>query len=81
MNYCYPVSIKHSVTIDEHGVKWSRFSTVWSNFTNYVKDNRGNYRKDAEDELSAFNAVLELSKSELLFKSEADKTFFLLRFS
>lgn len=81
MSYCYPVSIKHSVTIDEHGVKWSRFSTVWSNFTNYVKDNRGNYRKDAEDELSAFNAVLDLSKTELLFKSDADKTFFLLRFS
>ena len=81
MNYCYSLSIGHSVTIDEHGVKWSRFSTVWSNFTNYVKDNRGNYRKDAEDELAAFNAVLELSKSELLFKSEADRTLFLLRFS
>ena len=81
MNYCYPVSIKHSVTIDEHGGTWAMVSTVWSNFTNYVKDKRGNYRKDAEDELSAFNAVLELSKSELLFKTEADRTFFLLKFA
>ena len=81
MNYCYSLSIGQSVTIDSNGDRIARASTVWSNFTNYVKDNRGNYRKDAEDELLEWNACLELCKTELLFKSEADKTFFLLRFS
>jgi hypothetical protein len=81
MAYCYPLSIEHSVTIDEHGDKITRVSTVWHNFGNYVRSKRGNYRKDAEAELSAFNAALDLYKSELLFKSEIDRTFFLLRFS
>ena len=81
MNYCYSLSIGHSVTIDSNGDRIARASTVWSNFTNYVKDNRGNYRKDAEDELLEWNACLELSKTALLFKTEADRTFFLLRFS
>jgi hypothetical protein len=70
MGYCYTLSIGHSGA-----------STVWSNFGNYVRGKRGNYRKDAEAELSAFNAALDLSKTELLFKTESDRTLFLLKFS
>ena len=81
MNYCYSLSIGHSYAIDSNGDKIAMASTVWRNFTNYVKDNRGNYRKDAEDELLEWNACLELSKTALLFKTEADKILFLLRFS
>jgi hypothetical protein len=82
MEYSYSLVIahSHSLTIDEHG-KYTRFSTAWHNFVSYVRSKRGNCRKDAEAELSAFNAVLDLYKSELLFKSEADMTFFLIRFS
>jgi hypothetical protein len=84
MNYCYSLSIGHSYTIDSTGDRIARASTAWINFTNYVKDKRGNnysYRKDAEDELLEWNACLELCKTALLFKTQADKTFFLLRFS
>jgi hypothetical protein len=81
MAYCYPLSIEHSVTIDEHGDKITRVSTAWHNFGNYVRSKRGIYSKDAEAALITFNAVLDLYKSELLFKSEADRTLFLLRFS
>ena len=78
--YPYSLSIEDSVTIDEHG-KNTRVTTAWHNFGNYVRGKRGNYLKDAEAELSAANAVLDLYKSELLFKTEADLTLFLLRFS
>jgi hypothetical protein len=81
MQYAYSLSIVHSVSFDEHGGKMTRVSTVWHNFVNYVSGKRGNYRKDAEAELSECNAVLDLYKSELLFKTEQDRTLFLLRFS
>jgi hypothetical protein len=81
MGYCYTLSIGHSVNIDSNGDKIARASTVWINFTNYVINKRGNYRKDVEDELLEWNACLDLSKTELLFEKQTDKTFFLLRFS
>jgi Zn-dependent peptidase ImmA (M78 family) len=81
MGYCYTLSIGYSVTINSNGDKVARSSTVWHNFEHYVCDKQGNYPRDAEAELSAFNATLDLSKTELLFKTESDRTFFLLRFS
>jgi len=81
MAYCYPLSIEDSVTIDDEHGKTTRVSTMWHNFEHYVCDKQGNYPRDARAELSAFNATLDLYKSELLFKSESDRTFFLLKFS
>jgi hypothetical protein len=81
MAYCYTLSIGYSVTIDSNGDKRARYSTMWHNFEHYVCDKQGNYPRDARAELSAFNATLDLYKSELLFKSESDRTFFLLKFS
>jgi len=82
MEYSYSLSIAHSFTIDEHG-KYTRFSTAWHNFVSYVRSKRGNYREDADAELLEWNACLDLSNYECIvcFKSESDRTFFLLRFS
>ena len=77
MEYSYSLSIGHSITTD----KSYKVPYIWINFKNYVIGRRGNYRKDAEAELSLFNAVLDLANTQLLFKSEIDKTFFLLKFA
>ena len=75
MTYSYSLSILHSVD-DTKG------STVWHNFMNYVTDEkRGSYRKHLGAELQLFNAVFDLDNSQILFNTEADRTFFLLRFS
>ena len=77
--YCYSLSIKHSVDGKD---KITGGTTVWHNLMNYVTDEkRGSNRKPLGAELQLFNAVFDLDYSRILFKTEADRTMFLLKYA
>jgi hypothetical protein len=62
-------------------------STVWNNFVQYVKANHGLLgdlrlaQLIVKRELKAWNACNDEGRNTISFKTEADLTYFLLRFS
>ena len=83
MEYSYSLSLDTICVIGN--ISRCQRSAVWQNFLLdlLTKSNINTYRhRDiVEDQLLLWNARIDLDYSQLLFKSEADLTYFLLRFS
>jgi len=81
MEYSYSLSLDTICVIGN--ISRCQRSAVWQNFLLdlLTKSNINTYLDIVEDQLLLWNARIDLDYSQLLFKSEADRTFFLLRFS
>jgi len=81
MEYSYSLSLDTICVIGN--ISRCQRSAVWQNFLLdlLTKSKINNYRDIVKDQLLLWNARIDLDYSQLLFKSEADLTYFLLRFS
>ena len=81
MEYAYPL-----VVGGRDPIFWN--SNTWDNFVNYTRDKLGETIYDLETlrmiinrELAVWNAFNDPTPNTISFKTEADRTCFLLRFS
>ena len=84
MKYAYPLTVVGDVVRDDTGM---HTFPVWNNFVQYVKASHGLlgdlYKAQLiiTRELGAWNACNDEGSNTISFKTEADLTYFLLRFS
>jgi hypothetical protein len=83
MKYAYPLTVVEDARADTGMYT----STVWNNFVQYTKTKRnlvGDLRLAqliVKRELKAWNACNDEGRNTISFKTEADLTLFLLKFS